>query len=179
MRTLPRSCRLAFAQVEGLATTYRPAAPGDVSLLRHMLWHAINWRNEDVSPHDWPDRTAPARYVCGFGRCGDAGVVAEVSGRGVGAAWYRLLPADDPGYGFVSADVPEVSLGVAPIARGRRIGTTLMLRLLDTAVASRVRALSLSVEPDNHAMRLYEQLGFTPVGTSGGSVTLLRNLAVV
>src|SRR5829696_5833619 len=51
-----------------------------------------------------------------------------------------------------------------------------MQRLLDRAVADRTAALSLSVEPDNAAMRLYLALGFERVGESGGSVTLLRTL---
>ena len=38
-------------------------------------------------------------------------------------------------YGFVAADIPELTLGVASQARGRGIGTALMRRLLDRAVA--------------------------------------------
>jgi ribosomal protein S18 acetylase RimI-like enzyme len=156
--------------------TYRPAAPGDVELLTRMLWLAFNWRDEAVSEQHWPDPAAPAKYVDGFGRHGDAGVVAAVADQDVGAAWYRLLPADDPGYGFVAGDIPEITLGVASQARGRGIGKALMRHLLDRAVADRIAALSLSVEPDNAAMRLYLALGFERVGESGGSVTLLRTL---
>jgi len=156
--------------------TYRPAAPGDVELLTRMLWVAFNWRDEAVSEQHWPDPTAPAKYLDGFGRHGDAGVVAELAGQGAGAAWYRLLPADDPGYGFVAADIPELTLGVASQARGRGIGTALMQRLLERAVADGIGALSLSVEPDNAALRLYLALGFERVGGSGGSLTLLRTL---
>ena len=65
---------------------------------------------------------------------------------------------------------------MASQARGRGIGTALMQRLLDRAVADRIAALSLSVEPDNAAMRLYLALGFERVGGSGGSITLLRTL---
>jgi GNAT superfamily N-acetyltransferase len=156
------------------AITYRAAAPGDVKLLTRMLWVAFNWRNEAVSEQHWPDPSAAAKYVDGFGRHGDAGVVAAVAGQGVGAAWYRLLPADDPGYGFVAPDIPELTLAVAPQARGQGIGTALMQRLLDRAVADRIAAISLSVEPDNPAMHLYLALEFEPVGGSGGSITMLR-----
>ncbi len=65
---------------------------------------------------------------------------------------------------------------MASQARGRGIGTALLQRLLDRAVADRIAALSLSVEPDNPAMRLYFGLGFERVGGSGGSITLLRTL---
>ena len=156
--------------------TYRPASPGDVELLTRMLWIAFNWRDETVSEQHWPDPTAAAKYVDGFGRHGDAGVVAEVAGQDAGAAWYRLLPADDPGYGFVAADIPEVTLGVASQARGRGIGKALTQRLLDRAVADGVAALSLCVEPDNAARRIYLALGFERVGGSGGSITMLRTL---
>ena len=160
----------------GQDVTYRSAAPGDAELLTRMLWIAFNWRDETVSEDHWPDPHAKAKYVDGFGRHGDAGVVAELADEGVGAAWYRLLPADDAGYGFVADDVPELTLGVSPQARGRGIGKALMEHLLEMASADGFAALSLSVEPDNAATRLYLALGFEHVGASGGSVTLLRRL---
>ena len=43
---------------------------------------------------------------------------------------------------------------MASQARGRGIGTVLMQRLLERAVADGIGALSLSVEPDNAALRL-------------------------
>ena len=48
--------------------TYRAAAPDDVTLLTRMLWVAFNWRDEAVSEQHWPDPTAAAKYVDGFGR---------------------------------------------------------------------------------------------------------------
>ena len=35
------------------------------------------------------------------------------------------ITSDDPGYGFVAADIPELTLGVASQARGRGIGKAL------------------------------------------------------
>ena len=155
---------------------YRPATPADEPFLRAMLWLAYNWRDESAANDHWPDPDGPRRYVDGFGRPGDAGVVAEEQGDPAGAAWYQLLPARDAGYGYVADDVPEVIIGVAAAHRGKGVAAQLLERLKATAAADGVRALSLSVEPDNHALRIYERAGFEPAGGSGGSVTLMATL---
>ncbi len=93
-----------------------------------------------------------------------------------GAVWYRLLPASDAGYGYVADDVPEVTIGVAAAHRGQGVAGELLERLKATAAAEGLRALSLSVEPGNHALRIYERAGFEHAGGSGGSVTLVATL---
>ena len=155
---------------------YRAATPADEPFLREMLWLAYNWRDQAVAADHWPDPDGPRRYVEGFGRAGDAGVIAEEEGELAGAAWYRLLPAADAGYGYVADDVPELTIGVAAGYRGRGVAGELLERLKATAAAEGLRGLSLSVEPDNHALRIYERAGFEPAGRSGGSVTLLATL---
>ncbi|HEX5859292.1 MAG TPA: GNAT family N-acetyltransferase [Microbacterium sp.] len=155
---------------------YRRAAPADEPFLREMLWLAYNWRDETVAADHWPDPDGPRRYVEGFGRPGDGGVIAETGGEPAGAAWYRLLPAADAGYGYVADDIPEVTIGVAAAHRGQGVAAELLERLKAAAAADGLRGLSLSVEPDNHALRIYERAGFEPAGGSGGSVTLMATL---
>ena len=155
---------------------YRAATPADEPFLREMLWLAYNWRDQSVAADHWPDPDGPRRYVEGFGRAGDGGVIAEEDGVLAGAAWYRLLPESDAGYGYVADDVPELTIGVAAPFRGRGVAGELLERLKAMAAADGLRGLSLSVEPDNHARRLYERAGFEPAGGSGGSVTLLAAL---
>ncbi len=113
-----------------------------------------------------------AHYVSGWPRPGDLGVVAE-DGQPVGAAWLRLLPEHDRGYGFVDAETPQLSISVVPTHRGRGIGSRLLEALIVSARAQRHEALSLSVEPDNPARRLYERCGFQLVGAVDSSLTMM------
>jgi GNAT superfamily N-acetyltransferase len=83
------------------------------------------------------------------------------------------LPEHDRGYGFVDAKTPELSIGVVPTHRGRGIGSRLLEALVVSARAQRHEALSLSVEPDNPARRLYERCGFQVVGAVDGSLTMM------
>ena len=70
--------------------------------------------------------------------------------------------------------MPELTIGVARPRAG--VAAELLERLKAAAAADGLRALSLSVEPDNHALRIYERAGFEPAGRSGGSVTLMATL---
>jgi GNAT superfamily N-acetyltransferase len=117
------------------------------------------------------------RYLEGWGRTGDAAVVAVVDGQRLGAAWYRLFPAEDPGWGFVATDVPELSIGVAAEARGRGVGSALLDALLTLARERGYRAVSLSVDRRNPARRLYERKGFRDAGNSNPSDTSVTMIA--
>jgi HAD superfamily hydrolase (TIGR01509 family) len=141
----------------------RAAEPDDEPLLEAMLALA------SPGAPAW----VPDRYVTGFGQPGDGGAVAEQVGGGpVGAAWFRTFDPNRPGYGFVAADVPEMSLAVAPEHRRRGLGRDLLDYALRQAAAAGYRELSLSVQPDNPARLLYERVGFRRVGESGGSWTM-------
>jgi ribosomal protein S18 acetylase RimI-like enzyme len=139
----------------------------DVLFLRQMGYEAAAWRPEHPRPAFDAVFSNPkiSGYTDDWGRAGDYGVIAEAGdGTPIGAAWYRLFPADAPGYGFVSPAIPEVSIGVSPASRGQRVGTSLLAALIEHARQSALPALSLSVEEDNPAVRLYERFGFTRVG---------------
>jgi GNAT superfamily N-acetyltransferase len=143
-----------------------------------MLLEAFNWTGEERFTAGQIRRDpAVFHYVAGWPGPGDLGVIAEdPDGSPAGAAWARRFPADDPGYGFVAPDVPELSLAVAPEHRGRGVGSALLDALIDRARAAGVPGLSLSVEDGNAARRLYTARGFTPAGRSGDSDTLLLPL---
>ncbi len=152
----------------------RDATAGDEAFLREMLFLAP-FVPPGTDPLPRLDRDDPAltHYVDGYGRAGDLGVIASDDGTDVGAAWVRLLTSDDAGYGYVDEVTPELTIAVVPERRGRGVGTRLMEELL-ARTSNEYRAVSLSCDPVNPAMRIYERLGFTAVGVSGTSITMVR-----
>lgn len=157
----------------------RPAEAADRDFLAAMLVEAINWdpAGQPLSPLVILSIPQNTRYVEGWPGPGELGIVAtDGRGRPVGAAWYRHLPRDAPGYGFIAEDVPEVSIGVVSGHRGRGVGTRLLIELHDTARVADVGALSLSVEDDNPARRLYERLGYEVVRRAGDSTVMRLDL---
>jgi len=139
----------------------------DVPFLRDMLHHAYYWRENDPLAAD-----PVARYVVNFGRRGDAAVIAIEDHRRVGAAWYRLFTADEPGFAFVDETTPEATIAVVPSMRGRGIGSQLLTGLLDRARSEGFAAVSLSVEKANPSIKLYERYGFQPVREDGDTVVM-------
>ena len=166
---------------EKISYRLRPATSDDEGFLREMLREAVSWRDEDPGPAVEELLSDPmlARYVEGWGRQGDAAVIAfdPESGERVGAAWLRLMSPERPGYGFVDAATPEISIAVA---RGRRrtgVGKALLRAIMDTARSSGFAALSLSVEEGNPAITLYERAGFGKLSPSGGACIMRANLS--
>jgi GNAT superfamily N-acetyltransferase len=145
----------------------RQAGPQDVRFLRDMLKHAYHWRlNAD------PDLPV-ARYVNNWGRPGDAGIIAWENGP-IGAAWYRVFKAREPGFGFIDEQTPELTIAVVPSRRGGGLGGQLMQALLDRARQEGHKRISLSAEKG--LTGLYERYGFRPVEEKDGTVTMKADL---
>lgn len=142
--------------------------------LRDMLHHAYYWRER--APDEEPGPVS--RYVKGWGRPGDSALIAVEEGFPVGAGWYRMFRKDQPGYGFVDEQTPELTVAVVPSRRSRGIGDALVNALCERARAEGHRAISLSVERDNEALcRFYEKHGFEKVAEHhGDTLTMLRHL---
>jgi ribosomal protein S18 acetylase RimI-like enzyme len=150
----------------------RRGGPQDVPFLRDMLRHAYyaRWGRDETAG------IPLSRYVEGWGRRGDT-VVIEIEGfQPVGAAWYRLFTAARPGYGFVDEQTPELTIAVVPSCRGKGYGKELLEALLEKARSEGYAAVSLSVEPDNPALQLYERHGFVKTGDRGGAFVMRAEL---
>jgi GNAT superfamily N-acetyltransferase len=140
----------------------------DIRFLRDMLRHAYHWRLAE-------DTERPVyRYVQNWGRAGDAGVMALEGPNAYGAAWYRTFTAEEPGFGFVDARTPELTIAVVPSRRGKGAGKELLEALLQRARESGYDAISLSSAKEQ--VPYYERFGFETVSESAHAVTMLARL---
>lgn len=86
--------------------------PRDAPFLELMLLAAAGWSPDRRMTMDQlrgePDLI---HHIRGWPPDGDTGLVADdAHGSPIGAVWLRYFAAEDPGYGFVAADVPELSI---------------------------------------------------------------------
>lgn len=135
---------------------FRPMKAAEYPLLADFLYEAI------FLP---PGTTPPPRevvelpelqpYIADFGKDGDFCLCAVIEEQVIGAAWCRYLR----GYGSVEG-MPEMAVSFLPSFRGQGIGTALLQRFLKEIKQRNLPGVSLSVQKENPAHRLYERLGF-------------------
>lgn len=99
-------------------SSVRPLSSRDVEALRAATLGNVNWRGERFSREEVLADPAVAHYTVFEPERGDFGFIMVDPSGVVGVAWAQFLGVENPGYGFVAADVPEASLWVAPECRG-------------------------------------------------------------
>lgn len=158
--------------------TVRAAEQADGAFLGDMVVEAANWRQGGALPrHQVLTSADYSRYVAGWMRPGDTGFVAlDTHGEPIGAAWYRMFPRTDPGFGWIGTGVPELIIGVRPIWRAHGVGRALLQRLCDQAKAEGFARVSLSVERGNFASTLYRSEGFAVTHAGIGRDTMVKRL---
>jgi GNAT superfamily N-acetyltransferase len=152
-------------------TTTRRATAADVAFMEEMFVATADWNPSNAKGAAfWRADPTFQRYIGGFPRETDVGYIAEREGQDAGAIWSRYFTAEEPGYGFVNAETPELGIGVVEGRRGEGIGRALM----NVMLAASTTDLSLSVEDGNPAIELHRKSGFLPVGHDGNATTMLR-----
>lgn len=157
----------------------RDLRPDETEFLRDMLYAALDWK---------PGRWLPPKFLLvripqvaifhkRWGRPGDTALVAEREGSRVGLVWYRLFTEDEHGEGFVDEATPEVAVAVVEGHRGSGIGSALMEAAHARARADGIERISLSVDHDNPARRLYERLGYVALDEHEGDDRMILDLA--
>ena len=135
----------------------RQMKPNDFPLLKDFLYNAIYIpQGEEMPARQIIFAPEIYVYIKDFGGKDDCGVVAEVDGQVVGAAWTRIIPA----YGNIDDKTPELAISVLPNYRGQDIGTNLMTYLFELLRKHGYARTSLSVQKNNPAVRFYQRLGY-------------------
>ena len=148
----------------------RGADEFDLPFLAQVFVIAADWNPATAHGEDhWMSHPLLEKYLGSWREGSDFGFVVEAAAEPIGAVWMRFFEQADESYGFVDAETPEITLGVRDGFRGEGVGRALLQAAQDAAPAR----LSLSVEDGNRAIRLYESMGFKPVGRVGNSTTML------
>ena len=154
----------------------RDASTEDIDFLAAMLLEAVNWRQDRQTVTLQSIMNTPDlwHYLSDWKQSSDFGFLAHEAEEPVGAAWARSMTAEDPGYGFVDEEIPELSMGVVSTHRGQGVGRVLLERTIRASADRGLRGLSLSVEDENERARaLYVSNGFVVAGRVGNSDTMV------
>lgn len=130
-------------------------------VLETFLYHAI-FIPEGVTPPPFEIINNPDLqvYVKDFGKQdSDICYVAECDNNIVGAVWVRIM--ND--YGHIDEDIPSLAISLLPEYRGYGIGTALMQTILRKVAKEGYKGVSLSVQKENYANRMYCKLGFKTI----------------
>jgi ribosomal protein S18 acetylase RimI-like enzyme len=156
----------------------RPLRADEVEHVRWALFEAVAWDpGRELPPYEVTiEHPELARYHARWGRPGDLGVIAERGDAVVGVVLARLFTEDDHGHGYVDEETPELAVAVAAGERGNGLGTRLLEELAAAARAAGIRRLSLSVDSENPALRLYERLGYRELARDEDGVRMVLEL---
>ncbi|KJQ55517.1 GNAT family N-acetyltransferase [Microbacterium sp. SA39] len=156
--------------------TLRSLSSADRPLLREATLANMNWNGSRFTFGDIDAAHELSHYFTSFPAGRDFGLADQDGDVVKAVAWLVFLPAEEPGYGFVDAETPELSITTFADHRGQGIGSRLLSELISQARSRGLHSISLSVEDGNGARRLYGRVGFEVVGRNGGSDTMLLAL---
>lgn len=142
-------------------TEIRLIRPEEYPLLKEFLYDAIYLpEGAAAPPREIINQPELAAYITDFGQPDDLCMVAEAYGNILGAAWTRILAGKVKGYGNVDDHTPEFAISVKKEFRQQGIGSELMQEMIVLLKNRGYEKVSLSVNKDNYAYRMYQKLGF-------------------
>jgi len=157
--------------------TIRKIRKSELAFLDDMLYETIYIPEGDEKPSkDVINLPEVAHYIKNFGRAGDLCLVAELNDELVGAIWARLFSKDEPGYGFIDENTPELAMAVRAENRSQGIGKLLMEKMIQKLKEESYKQVSLSVDKQNYASDFYLKCGFEVVESTEDSFTMVKRL---
>lgn len=152
----------------------RKIQPEEVPVLDEFLFEAIFIPQGAIPPSRSIIEQDELRvYVRDFGKSShDYCLVADSDGKIIGAVWVRIM--DD--YGHLDSQTPSLAISLYKEYRGQGIGTQLLLQMMDLLRKEKYAQVSLSVQKENYALRMYEKAGFKIVEDRDEEVLMVARL---
>ncbi|MCL2355497.1 MAG: GNAT family N-acetyltransferase [Oscillospiraceae bacterium] len=136
----------------------------EIQLLKDFLYEAVFQKDENnLIPRSVISEPEVEVYIKDFGKPDDLCLVAELDNKIIGAVWTRILCGEVKGFGNIDGDTPEFAISLYKEYRGIGIGTALMKDMLDLLKEKGYKKTSLSVQKENYAVKMYENVGFSIV----------------
>ncbi len=157
-----------------MSYTIRELKEEEYPILEDFLYEAIFIpEGEEKPPKTIVNLPELRVYIDGFGeQKDDAALCAEVNGKIVGAVWTRVM--DD--YGHVDSETPSLAISLYEKYRSQGIGTALLSEIMDLLEKSGKKRVSLSVQKENYALKMYEKLGFEVFRDNGEEYIMIKKL---
>jgi ribosomal protein S18 acetylase RimI-like enzyme len=147
------------------------------SFLKEMSYQAIFIQEGEPSlPNDIINLPQLSKYFENWGRQGDYCLIAEYEGEKIGAIWCRLFDTQNKGFGFVSKDIPELSIAVDKTYRNKGVGSMLLEGFCRHLKKEGFQTISLSVNKSNPAVNLYLRIGFKIIRTNENDHIMIKEL---
>ena len=146
----------------------------EASLLKEFTYMAIYVpHGVKMPPKSIVEQPALKIYYQDFGtEKGDICLVAETDNKIVGAVWTRIV--ND--FAHIDDNTPSLAIAVAKESRGKGIGTRLLNDMLTVLKVEGFLSVSLSVQKENYAVKMYEKAGFDVVQNNGEELVMLKKL---
>lgn len=145
-------------QIEYVIRTLRE---DEYHLLKEFTYQAIFLKNENITvPRTVLDDPKLKVYYEDFGKPDDECLVVEVNNKIIGATWTRILSGEIKGFGNIDEHTPEFGISLFKEYRGKGLGTALMKSMLESLKKKGYKRVSLAVQKDNYAVKMYKNVGF-------------------
>ena len=143
-------------------------------LLKNFLYEAIYIpEGEKIPDKSIVNLSELQIYYKDFGSFkDDIALAADVKDKVIGAAWVRIM--DD--YGHIDNETPSLAMSLFKEYRNLGIGTVLLNELLSELKIRGYLKVSLSVQKDNYAQKMYKKAGFKVIKENEEEYMMLAEL---